>query len=133
MYEENDTMPLLVVSSPAEGGRHYATETRQTGNVALRQKTQQETRNVDDVSDIDDLLHYNICALFCCFPIAFIGLIFSLLCQCPKSAGKRKLATCLSVTASVLFTLSLFVFFMFFINVLHITNSVLFLGLTDIS
>ena len=100
-------MPLVVIPDPAEESRHYATRTRQTHDAALRQQTKHEAEDVDDVSDIDDSLHYNICGLFCCFPIAFIGIIFSLLCKSAKAAGKREEAKWMSAIASTFFSFSI--------------------------
>ena len=78
-------MPLVVVPAPTEEGRHYATETIQTQSGLLPQQKEQETRDVDEVSDTEDFLRCNVCALLFCFPIAFVGLFVSLFCQCAKS------------------------------------------------
>ena len=91
--DENYAMPLLVVHVPAVGERHYIN----------RHNRKQETLMTSATLTIHCVTIYVV--FFFCFPIAFIGLIFSLLCQSAKAAGLRE---CLSITASILFTVSLF-------------------------
>ena len=75
----------------AHGGRHYATEVREPNNAALRQ---QWRITVDDVTDIDDCMGYNVCAcLCCCWPLGLVGIMFSIACDSAKSKGNKADAT----------------------------------------
>ena len=96
-YEENNSnlqdmqeeraMPIHTVYVPAQGARNCTTDVLPAQNVELPQR---HTRNVDDVSDIDTFILWNILAFCCCcWPIGLLGLIFSLLSYHAKSKGYR--------------------------------------------
>ena len=106
-YDENDSnrqnvqtgyaMPTPLVPLPIQGGRHCTADAQ---DVALLQRN---TRNVDDVRDVDSFICWNVFAfLCCCWPIGLVGLIFSLLSYHAKSKGYREDALWCSLIARIL-------------------------------
>ena len=98
----NEHLQLMwdrMVYASEQKGRHYIRQL----NVRAGQRI---IRN-DVMYEVPDFLEHNVFAsVFCCCPLGWLGLIFSMLCQSAKSEGKRKLSQCLSVTAGILFALS---------------------------
>ena len=94
-----DPTPLQVVCAQAQGGRSYTTDVIQT---------QSNAPSEEESIDIDDFMFPNVLAsLCCCWPIGLIGIVFSMLCRSAKSEGNREQAKCFSVTAGVLYVLSI--------------------------
>ena len=88
-------MPLLPVT--IQGERHCTAEAQ---DVALLQRN---ARNVDDLTDVDSFICWNVFAfLCCCWPIGLVGLIFSLLSYHAKSKGYREDALWCSLIARIL-------------------------------
>ena len=80
-------------------------ERRQTSNVRAGQQIKRTSNGV--TYEVPDFMEHNMVAsAFCCCPFGWIGLIFSEMCRSAKFEGKRKLSQCLSVTAAIMFALS---------------------------
>ena len=90
------TTPLVPV--PIRGGRH-CTGTAEAQDVALVQRS---VRNVDDVTDVDSFICWNVFAFLCSWPIGLVGLIFSLLSYHAKSKGYREDVLWCSLIARIL-------------------------------
>ena len=100
-------IPMQIARVPTQGSRHCTAYKLTPQNTASRQ--QRKTIIVDDVTDINDFMGYNVFAcLCCCWPLGFIGIIFSMLCNSTKSKGKRKEVEDFSVLAKILFASSVF-------------------------
>ena len=113
-YSAQYIVPLQTVSTPTRGGRHHAT-------VVIRTPCQQSTRNGGDVMSVKDFFAPNLFAcLCCCLIIAFVGHIFSLMYQSAKYKGKRRQAEIFSLTAGILFGLSVIGGFIFIIVIVSI-------------
>ena len=90
-------MPTPLVPVPIQGGSHCTADAQ---DVALLQRN---TRNVDDVADVNSFICCNIFACLCCFwPIGLVGIIFSLLSCHAKSKGHRDDALWCSLIARIL-------------------------------
>ena len=89
------------VCGSEQEGRHCS----RRPDVRTGQRVKRNSNGI--VYGVPDFMDLNIVASFCCCcPFGWLGLIFSMMCQTAKSEGKRMQAICLSVTAGILFTLS---------------------------
>ena len=85
-------------------------DSEQEGRHCSRQpnvRIDQQIMGNDVMYEVPDFMEHNILAsTYCCCPIGWLGLVFSMMCQWAKSKGKRKMFQCLWVTAVILFALS---------------------------
>ena len=94
-----------MVYVPARAGRHYATEMIKTRNVRTNQRIRRISNGI--IYEVPDFLELNILAsAACCCPFGWLGLIFSKMCRSAKSEGNLNQAKCFSVTAAIMFALS---------------------------